>query len=295
MNPEPQSSPRAGEPERGNTRSRISSDDAFAAFYKDAISPAASWLIQHHPDVGRDPETTNQFVGDAFTNLYEKRHSIGNREPYMALLDELRNVVAGARVRQADALPESSGDSSVTGTTGARGILDPNARSAGSQVGSIEIRQIFSLEAVMSLTPEQRELYDLHWVQGKDPAQIADARNETAEAIKHRCQRIQKKLQEFMARYDSEVAGRTESNVPLRMRDHALRELQGLPNPMRDLLHTVFVDKLPFAQATARLRFASKEEALGVLAKGLKILGTKFGEKMPETLVAALANPWKKE
>lgn len=295
MHPDSESSPLAPEPEPTGSVSPIVSDDAFAAFYKRQISPASSWIVKFAPDIARDPETVNQLVGDAFTNLYVKRHLIGKRDPYMALLDELKNLIDAARRRPAEGLPERSGDSSVMGTTGANGIPDPSARNAGSQVGSIEIQQIFSRDAVMSLTSEQRELYDLYWVQEKTQAQIADARGETEEAVKHRCQRIEKKLQEFMAQFDSEIAGRTEPNVPLRTRDHAFRELKGLPNPMRDLLWTVLVDKLSLAQAAARLRFASKEEAEAVLAKGLKILETKFGQKMPETLIAALANPRNKE
>lgn len=289
------SGPRGSEPGADAAPRPISSDDAFAAFYQEKFSPAASWLTKSYPHLAPDPVTADSMVADAFDELYAKRCEIEG-DPFKALITEVKRVVDRKRwspkVRSLDQAVAGGQSSDVSSVTGAAAIADPSARTPDSLTGSVERKAIFSNDAVMSLTAEQRELYDLRWVQDKSWAEIGQAVGLSADAARKRCETIEGRLREFMEKYDSQpthARTKDERKAPLRVREHALRAIDGLPNPMRALLRAVHLDGLPLAQAALRQKFASKEEAEGVLAKGHALLEEKFGQEIPAALTEALA------
>lgn len=292
------SGPRDREPATDEVVSPIASDDAFTAFYTGSIPPLTSWLVKQHPELAPDHLTINELIADAFDELYEKRHDVKG-DPFGYLVNELKNVLAKRNTRKMgslDALRDSADGSSTGSASGdgsnVVGMADPAARTASSLAGSTEVKQIFSLDAIMSLTQEQRELYDLYWVQGKALEEIAQTQGVRKQSVHDRVTAIRVKLAEYMGRLDSEVE--QSSRWPLQTRDHAKREIEGLPNPSRDLLRTVYVDDVPLDKAWRRLRFASKEEAVKYLEKGFALLQRKFGQEMPAALENALAQDRKK-
>lgn len=286
-------------PSKAAEPSLIASEDAFIAFYKESTPSLRAWLHKQYPQYLRDPRRTEGLIADAFDDLYEKRLTLpAGRDPFMALIDHLNNILSKERVRDMASLdsmgPSSRNQGSDLGSPPSHlGVPAPETRSQASVVGSREMNHKFSVDALMSLTQEQRDLYDLHWVQGRTLEEIAGDQGCRPQSVHDRWTTILEKLKKYMARLDSEVE--SPSREPLKTRDHARRAIDDLTNPARDLLRTVFVDGVAFEQAWRRLRFASKEEAGNYLEKGFEQLERKFGQKMPEALETALRRRKKEE
>jgi DNA-directed RNA polymerase specialized sigma24 family protein len=260
--------------------SPILSDEAFARFFRESFEVTIAWTLSHLSYIARDRTTAEQIAGDAYDATYLRRHEV--RTNAVAFLHD--------RILESAKAYKRRHGMTVLENPSIQAPLDPAGRSPESILASQECREIFSQEAVASLDPGQRRMYDLY-LEGKKYRQIAQTLGLTLDQVKSAFKIMFRQLCEIMSRHvtlDGPDIPRGH-HVSLRTRKSALAAIATLPVLLRQVATLTYVEQLPPARTVIRLNLASPEELEVHLGRAHEVLEILFREKMPEALVRALA------
>jgi DNA-directed RNA polymerase specialized sigma24 family protein len=255
----------------------IATDDSFCKFYKETVEQEVRRVRGKYPGAARDFLTAQGIVGDAYEVLYQKKESI-EQNPLGKLRDEITNLVRKMDRRRAVSLDGP-------GFSGEIIPAESDAHSIASVVAALELRSLFSQEAVACLDKAQRLLYDLV-ADGMTLKEIAQRSGISYERTKSDWNKVYLELCLIMGRLASRMGD--EKREPLRTRKAALSAIAGLPILLRRIVGHFFVENLPASQVALRLKMASEREVRMHLERAYEILENEYGEKMPEALVRAL-------
>jgi DNA-directed RNA polymerase specialized sigma24 family protein len=254
----------------------ITSDDAYGDYFSGSFDRHVAWVQKDFDSLDR--QSAEDVVAEAFKLLYPSRADIAH--PDAAFSARIR----GLALDQIAKRHKSIDDSSVVGHAEA---LTTDNSPPDSAYASQECRDLFSAEAVATLDPEERKLYDFY-LEEKTHPQIAQITGMPVRRVKEEFKEIFVKLFDAMAKLvtlDTASLGGGELKSPRT----AEKAISRLPRLLSAIVRLTYVDKLPAAQIAVRLQLASANEVARHLERALSALGRMYRVKMPDALVAALA------
>lgn len=255
----------------------VSGDEAFATYFSESFERHVAWTLKEFKSIARDRQTAEEIVSDAFNDLYPERQEI--RNPDAVVTTRIRRIALERR----DKRVISADDSSVEHLDKR---IDPAARPADSEYASQECRDLFSAQAVATLGPADRKVYDLY-VAGKTVVQISEALGVRYEDARETLKEITTKLFAAMARLVT-LGNNSVDNGQLRTPKAAEEALGRLPERLSSIVRLTYVEKLSPAQIALKLKLPSAHQVSVDLERALDALSQIYRVKMPDALVAAL-------
>jgi DNA-directed RNA polymerase specialized sigma24 family protein len=255
----------------------IATDDSFSTFYTQTLDQESRRVRRKYPGVAPDIRSAWEIVGDAYEALYRRKDTI-ERNPLGKLRDEITNVVRKLDRRRSVSLdgPGFSGDVIPAET---------DVHSVASEVAGLELKALFSEEAVEVLDKAERLLYNLV-AEGMTLKEIAQRSGISYERTKSDWNKVFLRLCDIMGKLASRLGD--DKREPLRTRKAAILAINGLPVLLRRIAGLFHVENLPADQVALRLKLASANEVRMHLERAYEILKNLYGESMPEALEAAL-------
>lgn len=254
----------------------LATHDAYQDYYHESYETYVRWVRKTFKALTR--EDAEDVVAEAFGNEYAGRERILDPNPYFHTVigNRARNVIKRKR--------ESPLQGSLADA--AEAVPSP-LRPPDSEYASQECRELFSDEAVATLNPAQRRLYDLY-LEGKTYRQIAELLGRTYDQMKDAFKEIFVTLFDAMAKRVTLDAAAL-SGVTLKTPQAAEEAMGRLPRLLSQTVRLTYVDKLSPGEIAHRLKFASANEVLSNLDRALSALQRIYRQKMPEALEAALS------
>jgi DNA-directed RNA polymerase specialized sigma24 family protein len=257
----------------------IATDDAFSNFYVATLTRITRYVRAKYCGIAPDESTAEQIVSDAYEALYQKKETV-ERAPLAKLEDEIINVIRRQERRRMVSLDGPGFSDDVI-------PAESGSRSVASEVAGLELRAIFSDEAVGCLTKAERLLYDLV-ADGMPLTEIAKRSGISYHRTKEDWNKVFSKLCVVMRRNATHLGdGKRE---PPRTRKAAIRAIEELPVLLRHVVRLFHVENIPPAQIVHRLGLASTDELRVHQERAYEVLEHAYGEKMPEALDAALGH-----
>ena len=267
-------------------RSPIATDTAFSRFFEESYETTVAWTLKNFKElILRVRSTAEDVVMDAFDKLYRDRLSLEDRNPVACLQTRIRTLLID-QGRTAEAAANYLSDRTTEHS-------DASARPADSILASRECRELFSEEAVGSLDPNERRVYDLY-LEERTYQQMADSLGVSKETARWQLRLVLFKLFQAMARLTTlasphQLAAPDDALV-LRTPEHARRAIQNnLPRLLSDVVRLVHVENVPPAQVVVRLKLSSSDELAMHQKRAYHVLEILYKAKMPDALIEALA------
>lgn len=257
----------------------IATDDAFSKFFEATLTRMTRYVLAKYSGIAPDKSTAEQIVVDAYEALYQKKETV-ERAPLAKLEDEITNVIRKEERRRMVSLDGPAFSDDVIPAESVN-------RSVASEVAGLELRTIFSDEAVGSLTKAERLLYDLV-ADGMPLTEIAKRSGISYHRTKEDWSKVFSKLCVVMHRIATHLGD--GKRAPPRTRKAAIQAVEELPVLLRHVVRLSHVENLLPAQIVHRLGLASTDELRVHLARAYEVLEHAYGEKMPEALDAALGH-----
>jgi RNA polymerase sigma factor (sigma-70 family) len=259
----------------------IASEDAYARYFTESYERHVAWTLKEFKSAVRDRESAEDLVAEAFKRIYPRRGDVVN--PDAALKERIRGLALDQTART----ERSINDSSVVAQAEARAS---DVRPADAAYASQECLELFNSEAVATLGPADRKIYDLYVAQ-KSYDEIGRHEGLSNADVEDRLKLIFVKLLDAMSKLVTvdNVALDKRQTGSLRSPKAAEEAMGRLPRMLSSIVRLTYVDKLPAAQIAIRLKLASTQEVASHLERALFTIGRLYQAKMPDDLIAALA------
>lgn len=283
--------PGAGQPDEreAHRRSPLSSEEAFSRFFEESFETTVAWTLKHFKQLVRDRSTAEDAVMVAFEKLHSERESLENANPVVCLQRRIRTLVID-NTRSAQEIHR--GGSIDDPDVAAAGIIDPEARPADSILKSRECRELFSEEAVGSLSEEELRLYNLY-LQEKTYQEMADALGIPKRTVRWQLGQVMFKLFQAMARLTTitsphQVGFAPDLLVLTTPKNAEQAVAKCLPTLLSDVVRLVHVEKVPPRKVVESLKLGSTDELAMHLKRAYRALEIIYKAPMPDALIAAL-------
>jgi len=260
----------------GPTPGPIASDEAYGRYFTASYERHVAWVQKGFSTLDR--QEAEDVVAEAFKLLYPSRADIVH--PNAAFNQRIRGLALDKAAERHKSIDSSS-------VVGRSGDLVSDERSPDSAFASQECRDLFSAEAVATLDPEERTLYDLY-LADKDYGEIAQITHRTYNQVREDVKSILVKLFDAMAKLVTLDATSLDMGQ-LRWRGTAEKAINRLPRLLSSIVRLTYVEKIPAVQIALRLNLASANEVAVHLERALSALGRMYRVNMPDALIAALA------
>lgn len=270
-----------GTPGHPHAPGPIASEDSFGKYFTVSYERHVAWTLKEFKSIVRDRDAAEDLVAEAFKNVFPNRAGVTN--PDAALAERIR----GLAIDKSAKMERSINDTSVVGQAEAR-LAD--GQPVDSAYASQECRELFSAEAVRTLSFAERRLYDLY-LDEKTHEEIAQILGDRSWIkVRDDLKGIFVKLLDAMSKLVTLDNISLESESAALKSPKAAEEAMGrLPRLLSAIVRLTYVDKLPPTQIALRLKLASGEEVTGHLSRALNALSRLYRAKMPDALIAALA------
>jgi DNA-directed RNA polymerase specialized sigma24 family protein len=282
--------PGAGHPDggaEGDTSApvNLASEEGFSRFFEETFEMTVAWTLKHFKQLARDRSTAEDAVMVAFEKLHAERESLGGISPVVFLQNRIRTVLVGAARLPEERRRGGSLDEAI-------GMIDPEARPADSILKSRECRELFSEEAVGSLSPEELRLYKLY-LEERTYQEMADVLRIPKRSVRWQLGQVMCKLFQAMARLTTIASPHqltlSSDLLVLSTPENARRAVEKyLPRLLSDVVRLVHVEKVPPRQVVARLNLGTTDELAMHLKRAYRALEIVYKAPMPDALIEAL-------
>lgn len=260
----------------------LASDDAYGKYFTDSYERHVAWTRKEYGSIARDRDSAEDLVAEAFKKVYETRANVTN--PDAAIKERIR----GLALDKSERMERSINDTSVVER--AEGCSDEGP-AVDAAYASQECRELFSAEAVATLNPGERRIYDL-FLEEKTHEEIAQMVGRTYKQVRNDLRDIKVKLFNAMAKLVTlDNVSLDKESARLSSPQEAQEAIGRLPRILCAIVRLTYVENLGPSQIALRLKLASADEVSRGLQRALVALERMYRAKMPDALLSAMTRP----